>query len=168
MITSEKSNNHEMAYEDYVNGQIIFYGSYLLTADEIIEYGKQWDPLPFHINEDAAAESAHGGLIASGAHLIAIRIKLIQQSGINPYVIATMGWDNVRFKLPGRPNDRITLTSKCLKKRQSKSRPNCGIVTMYFEMTNADNNLVMSLNDTILIRTRENSKLIQTKRRNNK
>ena len=44
MITSEKSNNHEMAYEDYVNGQIIFYGSYLLTADEIIEYGKQWDP----------------------------------------------------------------------------------------------------------------------------
>ena len=157
MVTPAKSNKYAMAYEDYVKGEIFLYGSYHLSVDEIIEYGKQWDPLPFHINEDAAAESPHGGLIASGAHLIAIRIKLIQQSGINPYVIATMGWNNVHFKLPGRPDDKITLTSKCIKKRRSKSRPNSGIVTMYFEMTNADNDLIMSLNDTILVRTRENS-----------
>ena len=94
-------------------------------------------------------------MTAAGAHLIAIRIKLIQDRGVNPYIIATMGWDKVRFIKPAKPGDKLTLSYKCIEKRLSKSRQNCGIVTMYFEMINQSNVIILSLNDTILVRTRD-------------
>ncbi len=144
------------AYEDYQLGRKIILGSHFLTSEEIIEFAKKWDPVPFHIDEQAGLESTHGSLIAAGAHLIAIRIKLIQAEGVNHHVIASMGWDDVKFLNPARPKDNLTLSFECIQKRLSKSKPNCGIVTMYFEMTNQDNDLVLSLNDTILVRTRGN------------
>ena len=79
-------------------------------------------------------------------------IKLIQDEGINSHVIATMGWDQVKFLNPARPNDTLTLSFECVEKRLSKSKPDCGIVTLYFEMMNQNNELILSLNDTILVR----------------
>ncbi len=140
------------AYEDYKIGKKKILGSYLLTSSDIIEFAKKWDPAPFHTDEKAGQQSAFGGLTAAGAHLISIRIKLIQDEGINSHVIATMGWDQVKFLNPARPNDTLTLSFECVEKRLSKSKPDCGIVTLYFEMMNQHNELILSLNDTILVR----------------
>ena len=101
------------------------------------------------------APSAAGGLIASGSHLIAIRIKLIQSDGINPYVIAAMGWDEVRFIRPGRPGDHLTLFSECTGKRSSKSKPDLGIVNNYYELINQIGEVTMSMKDTLFMRKRE-------------
>lgn len=142
------------AYEDYQIGERVLLGNHLLTSEEIINFAKKWDPAPFHIDEKAGRDSTHGSLTAAGAHLIAIRIKLIQDRGINPYIIATMGWDKVRFIKPAKPGDYLALSYECIDKRLSKSKQGCGIVTMHFEMTDQNNILILSLNDTILIRTR--------------
>jgi acyl dehydratase len=154
MNPKEPKPDNFFAYEDYEIGKKILLGSHQLTSAEIIEFANKWDPVPFHTDEQAGAQSIHGGLIAAGAHIIAIRIKLIQDRGISPYVIATMGWDKVRFIKPGRPGDTLSLSFECIEKRLSNSRPNCGIVTMYFEMTNQNNILILSLNDTILVQKR--------------
>jgi acyl dehydratase len=143
-----------LAYEDYEIGKKITLGNHFLSSEEIIEFASKWDPVPFHIDEQAGVKSVHGGLIAAGAHMIAIRIKLIQDQGISPYVIATMGWDEVRFIQPGRAGDTLTLTFECIEKRLSKSKPGCGVVQMYFEMINQDNILVFTIKDTILVRKR--------------
>ena len=143
------------AYEDYKIGNKIILGSYFLTSGDIIEFAKKWDPAPFHTDEEAGRQSALGSLTAAGAHLIAIRIKLIQDIGVNPHIIATMGWDRVKFLNPARPEDTLTLSFECIEKRLSKSKPDCGIVTMYFEMTNQNKDLILSLNDTILVRKQQ-------------
>jgi acyl dehydratase len=155
MKMSECPPTYALPYEDYEVGSQIILGSHFLTSEEIINFAKKWDPAPFHIDKKAGLESTHGSLTAAGAHLIAIRIKLIQDRGVNPYIIATMGWDKVRFIKPAKPGDKLTLSYKCIEKRLSKSRQNCGIVTMYFEMINQSNVIILSLNDTILVRTRD-------------
>ncbi len=138
-------------YEEYVVGEKIELGSYLLEREEVIEFAKKWDPVPFHINEEAAKKSMFGGLTASGAHMTAIRIKILQEVGVNPHVIAALGWDKVRFHKPGRVGDELTLFYECTEKRPSNSKPDRGIVTLGFEMTNQDNELVFSMTDTILV-----------------
>jgi len=143
-----------MAYEDFEVGHKLELGVHRLGRDEIIEFAKEWDPMPFHIDEQAAVESPHRGLIASGSHLIAIRIKLIQSDGINPYVIAAMGWDEIRFIRPGRPDDLLTLYSECIEKRTSKSKPDRGIVKCSYELINQHGETTMSMSDTLLVRKR--------------
>ena len=144
------------AYEDYKIGKKVILGSYVLTSSDIIEFAKKWDPAPFHTDEKAGQQSVFGSLTAAGAHLISIRIKLIQDMGVNPHIIATMGWDQVKFLNPAKPKDTLILSFECIEKRLSKSKPDCGIVTMYFEMINQNNDPILSLNDTILVRKRHN------------
>jgi acyl dehydratase len=144
------------AYEDYKIGKKVILGSYVLTSSDIIEFAKKWDPAPFHTDEKAGQQSVFGSLTAAGAHLISIRIKLIQDMGVNPHIIATMGWDQVKFLNPAKPKDTLILSFECIEKRLSKSKPDCGIVTMYFEMINQNNDPILSLNDTILVRRRHN------------
>ncbi|MBT3991959.1 MAG: acyl dehydratase [Rhodospirillaceae bacterium] len=139
------------AFEDYVIGEKLELGSHLLEREEIIEFAKKWDPMPFHIDEEAAHASIFGCLTAAGAHMASIRIKIIQDIGVNPYVVAALGWDKVRFIRPGRVGDELFLTVECIEKRLSQSKPDRGIVNLQFEMTNQDGELVFSMLDTILV-----------------
>ena len=141
-------------YEDFVIDEMFELGSHFLDRDEVISFAKMWDPMPFHIDEEAAKKSIFGGLTASGSHLAAIRIKIIQEVGVNPYIIAALGWDKVRFILPGRVGDTLSLSYGCIEKRESKSKPDRGIVTLLFEMHNQESALVMSMHDTVLVNKR--------------
>jgi acyl dehydratase len=72
-------------------------GPYLLSKDEIIRFAKQYDPIPRHINEQAAAHSVFGGLTASGSHTFAIFILLTSQLQPHFQVLMGLGWDEVRL-----------------------------------------------------------------------
>ena len=149
--TKQKKPVTFKTYEEYEIGEKIALGSYLLEPQEIIDYAKKWDPMPAHTDEQAAKRSVFGGLTASGSHMAAIRIHMIQKVGVNPHVIAALGWDKVRFLKPGRSGDTLHLVYECIEKRRSNSKPDCGIVTLFFEMTNQDDELVFSMTDTILV-----------------
>ena len=65
----------ELKYlEDFILGEVEKVGEYLLTQEEIIEFGKKWDPQFFHIDPEAADKSVFSGLIAAGTHLLAITV----------------------------------------------------------------------------------------------
>ena len=140
------------SYDEIAVGGRNRVGSYLLERDEIIEFAKRWDPMPFHIDEALAAASPHGGLIASGTHMMAIRIHLLQSGGTNPHVIASLGYEEVKFLGPGRPGDELTLYVECIWKRESESRPGTGLVKLNFEMENQAGEKLLTMIDTILIR----------------
>jgi len=154
LITKHDLPKLSMAYEDYTIGENIYVGSYFLTKKDIIDFASEWDPIPFHTNEKAGLTSPHKGLIASGTHLLAIRIKLIQSRGISPFIVAAMGWDEIKFLNPGRPGNTLSLTFKAIKMRLSKSQPDKGIVTKYFEMKTQDDTQILTMTDTILVKKR--------------
>jgi acyl dehydratase len=103
-------------------------GPYPLSKDEIIRFAKQYDPIPRHIDEEAAARSVFGGLTASGSHTFAIYILLTGKLQPHFQVLMGLGWDEVKLPNPVRPGDELDLEMTVLEMRESKSRSDRGIV----------------------------------------
>lgn len=122
---------------------------------EMVAFAKTWDPLPIHVDEAEAA--AHGGLSASGAYLLALRIRLIHQMPRRLAVIASLGYDEVRFKAPAHAGDRLTLVLEHEDKRPSNSKPDRGVVIQRQSLVNQDGVTVMTLKDALLVRMKPTS-----------
>ena len=115
-------------FEEVEVGDRCTAGPYLVTKSEIIQFAKQYDPRPFHIDEEAAARSVFGGLSASAAHTFAIFILLTTKWQPPLRALAGLGYDELRLPNAVRPGDELHLESTVLEKRESKSRPNTGIL----------------------------------------
>lgn len=97
-------------FEDCVVGETFEFGDYTVSKDEIIAFAEQFDPQPFHVDEDAADESMFGGLIASGWHTAAICQGLLVENLINDMASAGgRGVDELRWQRPVRPGDELSL-----------------------------------------------------------
>ncbi|HEX9396659.1 MAG TPA: MaoC family dehydratase [Burkholderiales bacterium] len=115
--------------EDFVVGQT--YGSGRLTVDKdrIKSFAAEFDPQPFHLDEDAARASIFRGLAASGWHTAALTMRLLVESELKPAGgIVGAGFDEFRWPLPVRAGDELHLESEVLEVRPSKSRPNQGLI----------------------------------------
>jgi acyl dehydratase len=146
-----------MFFDDIEIGSTIRVGSYRVTAEEIVEFGRRWDPLPTHTDEQAAKASPFGGLIAAGAHTVAIRTLLLHKLPTREAVIATGQWDEVRFHQPVRPGDELWLEVTWTGKRESTSKPDRGIVTAEMRMLNQKDEVVLSQRNTIFMRRRQHA-----------
>lgn len=142
-------------FEDYGVGDTASCGSYRVTAEDIISFASEWDPLPFHTDQQAAASSVFGGLVASGAHVLAIALRLINASDHNPAILGAIGWDEVRFIKPVRPGDRLSLALECLEARPSASKPDRGIVRQLFTLRDENGQVVFQFKDRILVARKE-------------
>ena len=63
-------------FEDFPVGEVVEFGDRVVTAEEIVEFAREFDPQPFHLDEAAARESMAGGLIASGWHSAALMMRI--------------------------------------------------------------------------------------------
>jgi acyl dehydratase len=126
-----------------------------LTADEIIGFCTTWDPLPFHIDEEAAAASPVGKLFTSAVHSMAIAIRLGVEMQTEPSAtVMGHGWDEVRFQNPACVGDRLRLWGEIIETRLSKSQPGLGIVRSRLKLTNQRGDTVISFKAAALIRQR--------------
>ena len=96
-------------FEELEIGTYSATGPYLVSRDEIIQFAKQYDPVPRHIDEDAAARSIFGGLTASSAHTFSIFILLTTRTQPRLHVLAGLSWDKLRLPHPVRPGDELDL-----------------------------------------------------------
>ena len=141
-------------FEDMVPGRRIEGASATVSKQEIVDFATAWDPLDIHIDE-AAGKAAFGSLTAAGLHILAIKQRLIHETAFNGSgVIASLGYDELRFLKPVRPGDRLSLEMECVEARASKSRPGTGIATVRLWLENQDGETVMSHLDTVMMRFR--------------
>ena len=141
-------------FEEVEVGAISTAGPYLVTRDEIVRFATQYDPVPRHIDEEAAVRSMFGGLTASGAHTFAILILLTGRVQPRNQTLAGLGWDELRLPNPVRPGDELDLEVKVLEKRESKSRPDRGIVRRQVLLRNQKRETVLECFATVLIARR--------------
>ncbi len=144
-------------FEDFQVGRKTTVGEYVITKQEIVEFAEKWDPQPFHVDEEAAKKSGFKGLITCGCHLVAIAIKMLDSKETKTNVLAGLGWDELRFPNPARPDDRLTLTVECLTKRESQSRPDRGVVRTLITVANQKGEPVLTFKDNILVAKRSGS-----------
>jgi acyl dehydratase len=84
-------------------------GPYPVSRDEINQFAKQYDSVPRHIDEEAAARSVFGGLTACSAHTFSIFILLTTRLQPQLHVLAGLSWDELRLPHPVRPGDELNL-----------------------------------------------------------
>ena len=124
-------------------------GSQSVAESDIIEFARQYDPQPIHIDPDAAGRSSFGGLIASGWHTGALFMRLLVTNLIaKTSSMGSPGMEDLRWPLPVRPGDTLTAQIEVLETRLSNSRPAMGIVRWRGEVRNQDGRLVMSATGT--------------------
>jgi acyl dehydratase len=132
-------------------------GPYLVSKNEIIQFAKQYDPLSLHIDEEAAARSIFGGLSASSAHIFSIFVLLTTKLQDRFHVLAGMGWDELRLLNAVRPGDALDLETTVLEKRESKSKPDRGIVRDQIHSRNQRRETVLQCIGNVLVAKRPNA-----------
>jgi acyl dehydratase len=130
------------AYNRIAVGDVHEYGAHTFTTDEIKRYARAFDPQRFHVDEGAAAETHFGTLSASGWHTAAVMMKLrvayftreteraLARGEPPPRFGPSPGFDDLKWLKPVRAGDTISFSDRIIAKRESRSRPGWGIVSM--------------------------------------
>jgi len=125
-------------HEDIEVGKRITVGNKLLTKEEIIAFGRAFDPQPMHVDEEAAKATLVGGLCASGWHTCAIMMRLLCDGLIGRMAgLGSPGVDEVRWRKPVRPGDVLSVRYTAQEKRMLASRPDVGVSKVLVELVGA-------------------------------
>ena len=147
-------------FEDVEVGSKLEFGSITVTRDEIIAFASEFDAQPFHLSDEAAAETHFGSLSASGCHTTALFMKMfvakMQAGGHQDASLGAMGIDELRWLRPVRPGDTLRGASEVVEKKASRSRPEMGIIKSKVTIFNQHDEPVMTLMPITMFRTRPN------------
>jgi len=142
--------------DDLALGEVFTTNGLTLTEAEIIDFAWRYDPQPFHLDDEAAAQTYFGRLSASGWHtgsmamrMMVDNMKVNQQAGLG-----SPGIDELRWLKPVYPGDTLRIESEVLSKRRSKSRPEMGMFQGRTTVFNQHDVAVMTMVSTGLIRVR--------------
>ncbi len=143
-------------FEDIEVGHTARFGRYEVTRDEVVAFAGKYDPQPFHLSDEAAAETHFGRLSASGWHTCAMTMAMVvenlnanRQAGLG-----SPGIDELRWLKPVYPGDTLTCETEILDKRRSRSRPEMGSYRSRMTVLNQQGERVMTFISIGLIRTR--------------
>lgn len=143
------------AFEDFAAGDITTYGRYEVTKEEVIAYATEFDPQPFHLDEEAGRASMLGGLAASGWHSSAMLMRLnCDGFMVGSTSMGSSGIEEMQWLKPVYPGDILAVRREILETRTSASRPEMGIVRFRFELINQRGEVVLVQINPIFFRRR--------------
>ena len=133
-------------WEDFTPGEVIELGSRAITKEAILAFAREFDPQVFHIDEEAARDTAFGGLIASGWHTGSLSMRLFYDGLIKCVVsFGSPGFDELRWVKPVRPGDTLSARLTVLECVASRSKPDRGVIRALLETRNQHGEVVMSI-----------------------
>ena len=143
-------------FEDIEVGSSASFGRYEVTRDEVIEFASKYDPQPFHLSDEAAAETYFGRLSASGWHTCAMTMAMLVENmkGEKSAGLGSPGVDEIRWLKPVYPGDTLRVETELVEKTASKSRPEMGSFKSAVTVFNQHDEPVMRLKSIGLIRKR--------------
>lgn len=146
----------ERFFEDFAVGQTFGSGQVTVSDQQIAGFAAQFDPQPFHLDENAARATIFGGLAASGWHTAAATMRLLVDCELKPVGgLIGAGCDELRWPRPVRPGDELRAVSEVLDVRPSKSRPDHGLVKMRTTTRNQRGEEVQIMIANLLVRRRQ-------------
>lgn len=143
-------------FEDLEIGAKAAFGRYEVTREEVIEFASKYDPQPFHLSDEAAAQTHFGRISASGWHTCAMVMRMLvanlterKQAGLG-----SPGQDELRWLKPVYPGDALRVETQVLEKTRSRSRPEMGSFKSDIRIFNQNDEVVMTMKSIGLIRVR--------------
>ena len=141
-----------LSFEDFSPGDIFDFGHRLVSREDIIAFAREFDPQPFHLDEAAGQASLLGGLAASGWHTACLLMRMSCDAWVN----ASASWggpgvEELKWLAPVRPGDVLRARRTVVSARPSQSRPEMGLVSLFFEVLNQRGQVVMTQRNTVMI-----------------
>jgi acyl dehydratase len=128
--------------QDLTVGQRYETSDYNVTEADIVAFAAQFDPQPFHVDEQAAQHSFFGELVASGWHVAAISMRLMVQGGPQ-FAAGIVGLGGeLKWRKPTRPGDTLRVVCEIVDIAESASNPSRGTVTVVNETRNQRDEVV--------------------------
>jgi acyl dehydratase len=142
-------------YDDFKIGDRFMSGGMTMTEAGIIEFARQWDPQPFHIDAEFAKKWTYGGLIASGLHTMSATLRLWLDLGIfRASSLGSPGIGEVQFPRPVRPGDTLRVVTDITELRLSSSKPDRGVARIRQVTINQRDEPVMEQETTVFLKRR--------------
>jgi len=141
--------------EDFAAGQTFGSGQLRIEKERAKTFAAEFDPQPFHLNEEAAANTLFRGLAASGWHTAAVTMRLLVDSEFKPAGgIVGAGFDELRWPRPVRPGDVLRVESEVLEVKPSKSRPEQGLIKVRTTTLNQNGEAVQIFVGNLIVPSR--------------
>jgi acyl dehydratase len=138
--------------EDYAVGDTFRSGRLQIDKERIKTFAAEFDPQPFHLDEEAAGDTIFGGLAASGWHTAAVTMRLLVESELKPAGgIVGAGFDDFRWPRPVRPGDELRVESEVLEVRPSRSRPDQGLIKVRTTTLNQNDEAVQVIIGNLVV-----------------
>jgi acyl dehydratase len=138
-------------FEDFSAGQKFGSEPRSVDAAEIKSFAAQFDPQPFHLDEQAARKSLFDGLAASGWHTAAMSMRLCIESSFRPAGGIIGGGGELVWSKPVRPGDTLRVEIEVVETRVSRSRPSQGLVKVRIATLNQHGETVQTFSPTLLV-----------------
>lgn len=133
-------------WEDFHAGEVREFGAVTLHRDEIVAFARQFDPQPFHLDEEAGRATPYGGLIASGWHTVALAMRMMcDEYLLDAASLGSPGLENLRWTAPVRPGDTLRMRLTVLATRVMNSRPAVGLVDTRWQLFNQHGEQVLDM-----------------------
>jgi acyl dehydratase len=143
-------------FEDLHVGEVVALGSITVTKQMIVAWAREFDPLPFHLDEEAARKSLLGGLASSGWQTGALTLRLLGEKFFNSIAASGgLGFSDLKWKKPVMAGDTISARATVTGLRRSRHHPERGIMTVDLLVTNQKGSEVMTMTLANLVDARE-------------
>ncbi len=134
-------------FEDYIVGDEIEFGETTVDEQELLEFAQKFDPQPFHLDHEAAAQTHFGGLVTSGWHTCSMLMRMMVDHYISEVAsMGSPGVDEIRWLVPVRPGDVLRARVRITEARRSNSKPDRGLVRSSIELINQNEKICMTMN----------------------
>ena len=142
-------------WEDFPVGQVRVFGAMPVTRDAVLAFARQFDPQPFHLDEEAAKASLFGGLSASGWHTCAMAMRMMCDAYLlDSASLGSPGMDQLKWVKPVYPGDTLSVRFTVLDARPMASRPGVGLIRSLWEVCNQHGEVVMDMQGWGMFRRR--------------
>lgn len=142
-------------WEDFPAGSVREFGSKKVTRDAVIAFAAEFDPQPFHLDDEAAEASLFGRLSASGWHTCAMTMRMICDDHLlDAASLGSPGIDSLRWTRPVYPGDTLSVRLEVLEARPMGSRPEVGLIRQRWQVLNQDREVVMTMEGWGMLRRR--------------
>ena len=143
-------------WEDMHPGDVRDLGTITPTREEIIAFASQFDPQPFHLDDEAAQASVFGALCASGWHTCSMAMRLMVTNFLHQAAsLGSPGLENIKWLKPVLPGDTLRLEHSVIETRPMSKRPDVGLVRTEWNMFNQHGDKVLHMEGWGMFRRRQ-------------
>ncbi len=133
-------------FEDFPPGDVRESPPRTITREEMVAFARQYDPQPFHLDDEAARKTIFGGLIGSGWLTVSVMMRLLWDTMLKDVMsLGSPGSDEIRWLKPVRPGDTLRARFTVVEAVPSRSKPDRGVVKTFTEMMNQHGEVVMTM-----------------------